>query len=394
MEQYNQNEEHYPANQESSGPPAEPKNLEFGEEIKKLLATAGTLELTQAQIDILFAPVQDNEVSLKPDGPIYLSWTKYSTRLTKSFPGAWVMLPEGMPKILNNVVVWGFHLIIKGTYCGFAFGEQNYYDNKRMTYPEACEGAKSNALMRLCKGLGISLELWEKPFINKWLSKYAEFKWERDKNNKDVKKWFMKKDAFGPDTANTQSQNQGPAQNTNNSNQNQNTGQNQNQQQGNTVQNQNVNQNQNGTSQEQTQWQQKNIVSDNKGPGSNIIKPNPEPAAEKKEVLHAKIVSTPQSAKKEKIPGKNQTIKTEEIIPMEQIQETEMEPVIPLQNNDVDVVAKYKSQLEEANSLPTLEQIYLSIKLAFKNEELTAEQAETLRVVGNECYRKLANGAY
>jgi len=176
-------------------------NLQFGEVIRKMLSTAGTLELTEKQNEILYAPVQDSDVYIKPDGLIYLSWIKYSTRLTKAFTGTgWSMIPQGMPKVQNNLVVWGFHLVIKGIYCGFAIGEQQYFDNGRMTFGEACEGAKSNALMRLCKALGIGLELWDKEFIDRWLANYALKKWD-DEKRKYL--WSLKPNAFGT-PANTQ----------------------------------------------------------------------------------------------------------------------------------------------------------------------------------------------
>lgn len=164
--------------------------LDFGVEISKMLHTAGTLILTEKQNDILYAPVNDFDVFIKPDGLIYLSWMKYSERLNKALGGtSWTMLPEGTPKIMNtNLVVWGFHLVIKGSYQGFSLGEQQYFSNSRMTYGEACEGAKSNALMRLCKGIGIGLELWDKNFIDRWVKTYA-----RSYQGNDGKtKWTLK----------------------------------------------------------------------------------------------------------------------------------------------------------------------------------------------------------
>jgi hypothetical protein len=152
-------------------------NLQFGEEIRAMIPSAGTLKLTKEQEEALYATVQDSDVYIKPDGLIYLSWIKYAGRLTKAFGGTgWTMLPQGMPKGYNNMIIWGFHLVINGIYCGFAIGEQQYFANGRMTYGEACEGAKSNALMRLCKALGIGLELWDKVFIDRWLTAYAATK--------------------------------------------------------------------------------------------------------------------------------------------------------------------------------------------------------------------------
>jgi len=66
-------------------------------------------------------------------------------------------------------------MLIDGKLAGFAIGEQKYQpNNATMSWGDACEGAKSNALMRLCKGLGIGLELWRPSFIRKWKEANAE----------------------------------------------------------------------------------------------------------------------------------------------------------------------------------------------------------------------------
>lgn len=165
--------------------------LDFSNEIKKMISTAGTLELTDKQNEILYSPVKDYDVFIKPDGLIYLSWMKYSERLNKAFGGtSWTMIPEGTPKVMGqkNLVIWSFHFVIKGVYSGFAIGEQQYFDNGRMSYGEACEGAKSNALMRLCKNIGIGLELWDKNFIDRWVKTYAESYQDREGKTK----WKLK----------------------------------------------------------------------------------------------------------------------------------------------------------------------------------------------------------
>lgn len=188
--------------------------LEFGDEMKKIILTGGTLELTVAQNKQLYADFEDADVSMKPDGTIYLPWIKYSGRLTQTFGGTgWVLIPEGMPKENNNIVYWGFHLVIKGVYCGFSIGEQQYFNNGRMTYGEACEGAKSNALTRLCKGLGIGIKLWDKGYSEGWLEKYAVFNWEDGQNGGKRKKVYRLKNTA---EAGPQKTHQGPVANHNN----------------------------------------------------------------------------------------------------------------------------------------------------------------------------------
>ncbi len=150
------------------------QKADIQDQITSLISLAGTIELTKEQEEILYAPVVDEQVEIRPDGLIYLPWMEYVTRLRNAFGMSWTLIPYGPPKKLGNFIHWGFWLIIRGKPYGFAVGEQQYFENGRMTYGDALEGCKSNCLMRLCKGLGISLELWQPEFRRKWLPKYAE----------------------------------------------------------------------------------------------------------------------------------------------------------------------------------------------------------------------------
>lgn len=142
-------------------------------DVSGMLTTVGKLEASKAQSDIVFAPIDPDDILIRPDGLIYLDWQWYAGRLIKAFPLSWALIPQGMPKINGNLVVWGFWLIIDGHLMGFAIGEQSRA-NPNMSYAECCEGAKSNALMRLCKGLGMARNLWHRPFIDEWKDKHAE----------------------------------------------------------------------------------------------------------------------------------------------------------------------------------------------------------------------------
>lgn len=146
------------------------------DQIYQLIPTVGTIKLTEEETKILYAPVNPEDVEIRPDGLIYLPWMEYVTRLRKAFGMSWGIIPDGLPKPMGLFILWPFYLIIRGKLMsGPAIGEQRYQpNNPMMTWGDACEGAKSNALMRLCKGLGISLELWQPRFIKDWVSKYAE----------------------------------------------------------------------------------------------------------------------------------------------------------------------------------------------------------------------------
>lgn len=150
---------------------------EFELEIAHLVPQAGTVVLTEEQKAILYAPVPADIVEIRPDGLIYLPWMEYVGRMTNAFGMSWSIVPKGQPKMnpARTGIFWGFYLIIGGKLAGFAIGEQAYYENNpTMTWGDAVEGAKSNALMRLCKGIGIGLELWKPSFVREWKDKFAE----------------------------------------------------------------------------------------------------------------------------------------------------------------------------------------------------------------------------
>lgn len=158
---------------------------EFELEIARLIPQAGTIQLTDAQKLTLYAPVPEDIVEIRPDGLIYLPWMEYVDRMSKAFGMSWSIVPKGGPKMnpTKNGILWGFYLIVDGKLAGFAIGEQAYYENNPgMMWGDAVEGAKSNALMRLCKGIGIGLELWRPSFVRSWKEKYAETYWDAKKN--------------------------------------------------------------------------------------------------------------------------------------------------------------------------------------------------------------------
>ena len=155
----------------------------------------GTLELDKQASDVLDEPLDDADVQIRPDGLVYLSWAYYAKKLNRAFGRLqWGIIPSGNPQSRdtgnNNVlVVWSFWLVVKGVPIAFSIGETSYRtNNATMSYADACEGAKSSALARNCKQLGISLELWDKEWIEGWKKKYAE----TYENNNGKKLWRKK----------------------------------------------------------------------------------------------------------------------------------------------------------------------------------------------------------
>lgn len=167
---------------------------QFQLQIMEMIPTAGTVDITKEQKEILFAPPDPDDIEIRPEGLVYLPWMHYATRLRKAFPLQWTMIPQGLPQIQKNLICWGWYLVIQGKLMGFAIGETEYRPNNPiMSFSDACEGAKSNALMRLCKGLGITLELWNPSYCKAWKTQHAESWREPDKKTgKMVTRWKKK----------------------------------------------------------------------------------------------------------------------------------------------------------------------------------------------------------
>ena len=138
----------------------------------------GTLTLTPEQEEILYSPFSDEEVQIRPDGLVYLPWSWYAERLRKAFGLGWQLVPDGDPKkdLVNGkpTILWKFALLINGICMGVAYGEHQETRQMSMSYGDMTESAKSNALMRLCKGIGMSLQLWNREYVEAWKSAYAK----------------------------------------------------------------------------------------------------------------------------------------------------------------------------------------------------------------------------
>lgn len=146
----------------------------------------GTLTLTPEQEEILYSPFTDEEVHIKPDGSIYLSWSWFAERLRKAFGLGWQLVPDGDPKkdLVNGkpTILWKFALLINGICMGVAYGEHQENRIHQMSYGDMTESAKSNALMRLCKGIGMSLKLWNRDYAEAWKEAYAKTYKDEEKN--------------------------------------------------------------------------------------------------------------------------------------------------------------------------------------------------------------------
>jgi len=157
------------------------------------LGKIGTLNISKTSQLCLDEKLDPKDVSIRPDGLVYVDWTWYADRLNRAFGKAkWGLIPQGNPMSAQNgfltEVVWPHWLVIQGIPMGMGVGECSYNpSNRTMSYTDALEGAKSIALSRACKIFGMTLELWNKDWIEAWKAEYAET--YPDPKNTNKKLW-------------------------------------------------------------------------------------------------------------------------------------------------------------------------------------------------------------
>lgn len=131
---------------------------------------ASTNPVSEYQAKILLARPKNDELDITPMGEVYLPQVFYRKRLTEAFgPAGWALIPMGTGAIKGTTVLREFQLMVQGRFISQTAGEADYVpENARMSYATAMESAKSNALMRCCKDLGIASECWDKTFTDQF----------------------------------------------------------------------------------------------------------------------------------------------------------------------------------------------------------------------------------
>ena len=81
-----------------------------------------------------------------------------------------------------------------GQFVSQSYGEQTFDESTYKTLGMALEGAKSNALMRCCKDIGIASELWDPNFVLQWRKENAVDVYCEHVVKKNTKKIFRRKD--------------------------------------------------------------------------------------------------------------------------------------------------------------------------------------------------------
>ncbi|PHH81932.1 hypothetical protein CDD82_7534 [Ophiocordyceps australis] len=148
--------------------------------------------VTAEQYRSLMQPIAEKDIEVKPDGIIYLPEIKYRRRLNETFgPLGWGLVPRSNPVVNNNLVTREYALIVEGRFASQAQGENPFFGPDQLS--SAIEGCKSNALMRCCKDLGISSELWDPYFIRNFKKTNMVEVWvEHVTTKKKRLQWYRK----------------------------------------------------------------------------------------------------------------------------------------------------------------------------------------------------------
>ncbi|EGG25398.1 hypothetical protein DFA_03647 [Cavenderia fasciculata] len=149
--------------------------------------------------DVLLGELDNNDIEIKPDGIIYLPEIKYRRILNQAFgPGGWALKPFGGPVVISGSLIRPYALFCLGRYVSESFGEQPYVEGGHLSFATANEAAKSNALVRCCKDLGIGSSLWDPTFIRNWKAANAAEKFYVNVKSGEKRKFWSLKNGNSP----------------------------------------------------------------------------------------------------------------------------------------------------------------------------------------------------
>jgi len=157
----------------------------FEQDWSKSFFGLSTKAFPQETVDILLAPINVDDIECKPE-------IKYRRILNKAFgPGGWGLAPRGENSVSPKTISREYALVCHGRLVSVSRGEQEYFDPSGLA--TAAEGAKSNALMRCCKDLGIASELWDPTFIRDFKKRYCDEMYAEHVGNKRRRKMWVRK---------------------------------------------------------------------------------------------------------------------------------------------------------------------------------------------------------
>ena len=134
------------------------------------------------------------QVEIRPDGIVYAGWTEYARRLDAAIGiGQWTLVPQGRPMSQDGFVCWQFDLWCRSHWVATAIGEHPDPGNRRMSLANRAESAKSDALVKCAKALGIFRELWDPSYRLRWLDEHAVRVWARQTEYTSKFAWLWRR---------------------------------------------------------------------------------------------------------------------------------------------------------------------------------------------------------
>ncbi len=163
-----------------------PGTLDRGQDFSGYQGVA-TVALNPDQVEKLKKPMPLEALDILPTGEVYASQVHYRRLLNEVFgPGSWALVPRGPFTMQGNTICREYALVGPGgRFISEAIGEAEYQpNNPRMSYASAGEAAKSNALTRCCKDLGIASECWDKRFCEEFRAQSCVRVFRKDARSK------------------------------------------------------------------------------------------------------------------------------------------------------------------------------------------------------------------
>ena len=159
-----------------------------------LIRQSGDLRLpAEVQYRLSMSP-NPAEVEIRPDGMVYMPWNKFAGALDLAFGvGNWCQVPQGTPLSQDGFVCWQFDLYCLAVWVSTAIGEHPDPGNRRMSLANRAEAAKSDALVKNCKALGIFRELWDVAWRLDWQAEYAIRVWALQSEYSSKGAWLWRR---------------------------------------------------------------------------------------------------------------------------------------------------------------------------------------------------------
>lgn len=160
----------------------------------KVYERASQLDLTPEECEKLQADFPDDAFRPGAAGKenlIYIEHASLRDRLNEVFrPGQWSIIPRNRWNEVNGngiTVYVEAMLVIRGCFVAEAVGDMTFYPHNNATnIGDAIEGAKTQALRRCAKELGIGLQAWKKGWCEGWWARKGKAPAQEQAGNADA----------------------------------------------------------------------------------------------------------------------------------------------------------------------------------------------------------------